>query len=75
MAITSFTKNFSVPKEKSEKFVDDMTKDAQPISLKNFTSKRGSLSDYQKELKRVFGRWKYRHPPLFVDTKYFCVII
>ena len=56
MAITSFTKNFSVPKEKSEKFVDDMTKDAQPISLKNFTSKRGSLSDYQKELKRVLGR-------------------
>lgn len=56
MAITSFTKNFSVPKEKSEKFVDDMTKDDQSISLKNFTSKRESLSDYQKELTNVFGR-------------------
>lgn len=56
MAMTSFTKNFSVPKEKSKKFVDDMTNDAQQISLKNFASKRGSLSDYQKELKNVFGR-------------------
>lgn len=56
MATTSFTKNFSVPKEKSEKFVDDMTKDDQSILLKNFTSKRESLSDYQKELKNVFGR-------------------
>ena len=26
MAITSFTKNFSVPKEKSAEFVDNMTK-------------------------------------------------
>lgn len=58
MATTSFTKNFSVPKEKSEKFVDDMTNDAQQIPFKNFTSKRGSLSHYQKELKNVFGRWK-----------------
>ena len=60
MAITSFTKNFSVPKEKSAEFVTNMTKDAQPISLKNFASKRGSLSNYQKELKNIFGRWKYR---------------
>ena len=60
MAVTSFAKNFSVPKEKSKKFVDDMTNDAQQISLKNFASKRRSLSDYQKELKNVFGRWKYR---------------
>lgn len=29
MAVTSFAKNFSVPKEKSKKFVDDMTNDAQ----------------------------------------------
>lgn len=56
MAVTSFAKNFSVPKEKSKKFVDDMTNDAQPISLKNFTSKSRSLSHYQKELKKVFGR-------------------
>lgn len=56
MTMTSFTKNFSVPKEKSEKFVDDMTNDAQQISLKNFASKRRSLSHYQKELKKVFGR-------------------
>ena len=56
MAVTSFAKNFSVSKEKSKKFVDDMTNDAQQISLKNFASKRGSLSDYQKELKNVFGR-------------------
>lgn len=56
MAVTSFAKNFSVPKEKSAEFVANMTKDAQPISLKKFTSKRGSLSDYQKELKKVFGR-------------------
>ena len=56
MARTSFTKNFSVPKEKSAEFVDNMTKGTKPISLKNFTSKRGSLSDYQKELKNIFGR-------------------
>lgn len=56
MAITSFTKNFSVPKEKSAEFVANMTKDNEQISLKNFTSKRGSLSHYQKELKNVFGR-------------------
>lgn len=56
MAITSFTNNFSVPKEKSAEFVANMTKGAKPISLENFTSKRGSLSDYQKELKNVFGR-------------------
>ena len=56
MAITSFTKNFSVPKEKSAEFVDNMTKDVEQISLKNFTSKRGSLNHYQKELKNVFGR-------------------
>ena len=60
MAITSFTKNFSVPKEKSEEFVSNMTKGATQISLKDFASKRGSLSHYQKELKRVFGRWKYK---------------
>ena len=60
MAVTSFAKNFSVPKEKSAEFVDDMTNDAQQISLKNFASKRRSLSDYQKELKNIFGRWKYR---------------
>lgn len=41
MAITSFTKNFSIPKENS---------------LKSFTSKRRSLSHYQKELKNIFGR-------------------
>lgn len=56
MAITSFTKNFSVPKEKSAEFVANMTKGSKQISLKNFASKRGSLSDYQKELKNVFGR-------------------
>lgn len=56
MALTSFTKNFSVPKEKSEEFVSNMTKGATQISLKDFASKRGSLSHYQKELKRVFGR-------------------
>lgn len=56
MAITSFTKNFSVPKEKSMEFVANMTKENAQISLKNFTSKRGSLSNYQKELKNVFGR-------------------
>lgn len=60
MAITSFTKNFSVPKEKSAEFVTNMTKGSKQISLKNFASKRGSLSNYQKELKNVFGRWKYR---------------
>ena len=56
MATTSFTKNFSVPKEKSAEFVDNMTKGTEQISLKKFTSKRGSLSNYQKELKNVFGR-------------------
>ena len=56
MAITSFTKNFAVPKEKTSEFVANMTKDNEQISLKDFTSKRGSLSDYQKELKKVFGR-------------------
>lgn len=56
MTTTSFTKNFSVPKEKSAEFVDNMTKGTKPISLKNFASKRGSLNDYQKELKNVFGR-------------------
>ena len=56
MAITSFTKNFAVPKEKTSEFVANMTKDNEQISLKNFTSKRGSLSHYQKELKNVFGR-------------------
>lgn len=56
MAITSFTKNFSVPKEKSAEFVANMTKSAKPISLKNFASKRRSLNNYQKELKNVFGR-------------------
>lgn len=56
MATTSFTKNFSVPKEKTSEFVDNMTKDNEQISLKKFTSKRGSLSHYQKELKNVFGR-------------------
>ena len=56
MATTSFTKNFSVPKEKSSEFVDNMTKGTEQISLKKFTSKRGSLSNYQKELKNVFGR-------------------
>ena len=54
MATTSFTKNFSVPKEKTAEFVDNMTKDAEQISLKNFTSKRGSLSNYQKESKRLW---------------------
>lgn len=56
MAITSFTKNFSVPKEKSAEFVDNMIKGNEQISLKNFASKRRSLSHYQKELKKVFGR-------------------
>lgn len=56
MAITSFTKNFSIPKEKSAEFVANMTKGTKQISLKNFTSKRRSLSHYQKELKKVFGR-------------------
>lgn len=56
MATTSFTKNFSVPKEKSAKFVANMTKGFKQISLKNFTSKRGNLSHYQKELKEVFGK-------------------
>lgn len=56
MAMTSFTKNFSVPKEKSAEFVANMIKDTEQVSLKNFTSKRRSLSDYQKELKNIFGR-------------------
>ena len=56
MAITSFTKNFSVPKEKSAEFLDNMTKGTEQISLKNFTSKRKNLSNYQKELKSIFGR-------------------
>lgn len=60
MAMTSFTKNFSVPKEKSAEFVANMIKDTEQVSLKNFTSKRRSLSDYQKELKNIFGRWKCR---------------
>lgn len=60
MAITSFTKNFAVPKEKTSEFVANMIKDTEQVSLKNFTSKRRSLSDYQKELTNVFGRWKYR---------------
>ena len=57
MAITSFTKNFSVPKEKSAEFVDNMTKGAKQISLKNFTSKRGSLSRYQKDFISI-NCWK-----------------
>lgn len=60
MAVTSFTKNFSVPKEKSAEFVANMTEGTKPISLKNFTSKRGSLSHHQKELKNIFGKWEYR---------------
>lgn len=56
MAITSFTKNFAVPKEKTSEFVANMIKDTEKVSLKNFTSKRRSLSDYQKELTNVFGR-------------------
>jgi len=58
MAVTSFAKNFSVPKEKSKKFVDDMTNDAQQISLKNFASKnlKMLLKNYceEKHEKMIF---------------------
>ena len=36
MAMTSFTKNFSVPKEKSAEFVANMIKDTEQVSLKKF---------------------------------------
>lgn len=56
MATTSFTKNFSLQKSKSEKFVNLMASDTSLTLPKEFNSRYEHPKHYKEAMREVFGK-------------------